>query len=797
MEVRTVQMLKAACCAASLAALLGCGDDGGGPQGPTITAQPADQTVAEGQTATFTVEATGLEPLSYQWRTDGVDIPGATSSSYTTPAVGPTDHGARFDCVVTDANGITTSEAAMLTVVTVMPMITSHPVNQTVAEGETATFTLEVTGVEPLSYQWQRNGADIPGATGPSYATPPVTLADSLARFRCIVTNVNGSAMSDTVTLVVVPPVPEITAQPAGQRITEGATATFIVEAVGAESLSYQWRKDGVNIPGAVNASYTTPPTALADDGARFTCVVSNTHGSAESDAAALTVVPVLTEAYAVVDLATGNITQHNAVPDLLTNDDHKTTRLVLRRIGAGSFQMGDEVGGHDEQELPVHTVNIANDYYLGVFEVTQRQWYEIHGDWPSYHTAEPDKRPVEQVHWDDCQEFLAGLSNRAGRPFRLPTEAEWEYACKAGTSTNYSYGDTPDGAHMWYASNSNTGNGSETHEVGTTEPNPWGLYDMQGNVWEWCRDWYGQDYYSSSPVDDPQGPPSGTARPFRSGSYMVGADKCRSSYRYGSGPSNRFRAGGFRVALYLGSYITSHPQDEGVVVGDKASFSVTATGPGELTYLWRRDGVDISGATGSSYETPPATLDDDGAKFTCVVANTVGSIESEPAVLTVVEEVGELYVRSGRSSLLLFSYGDMIYMGAPYHEFDFRSGEMLAGIVGEPPDGDVSFRKYSSSSVYFIRYYLSTSEEGGVADMGTVELDSIAEAPESGYSWDVTLGGEDVDADWSLLVGRTFCVRTHDGKYYAKMKIVDADESAREITFDWVYLPEGGRMFP
>lgn len=243
----------------------------------------------------------------------------------------------------------------------------------------------------------------------------------------------------------------------------------------------------------------------------------------------------VMGTGYIVVNLSSGEETEHETLPDLLTNDAYKTTHMVLKHIPAGSFQMGDEVGEGSSHELPVHTVNITQGFYMGVFEVTQRQWYEIIGDWPSYFTSNPDNRPVEMVSWYDIENtggFMNTLSTLTSKTYRLPTEAEWEYCCKAGTSTSFSYGNSADGAYMWYEVNSDEGDGNETKEVGTNLPNPWGLYDMHGNVWEWCQDWYNSDYYSISPANDPQGPASDSYRVLRGGDFDKSAFICRTSYR-------------------------------------------------------------------------------------------------------------------------------------------------------------------------------------------------------------------------------------------------------------------------
>ncbi len=287
-------------CSIAAITLTGCGGGGssstGGGRGtaPLITGQPASQTVVVGQTATFTVVATGTAPLSYQWQKNGAAISGATAASYTTPATALADNGSQFIVVVSNTAGSATSNAATLTVSasSTAPAITTQPLNQTVTAGQTATFTVVATGTAPLSYQWQKNGVAISGATAASYTTPATTLADNGSQFIVVVSNTAGSATSNAATLTVsassIPPA--ITTQPLNQTVTAGQTATFTVVATGTAPLSYQWQKNGVAIGGATAASYTTPATTLADNGSQFIVVVSNTAGSATSNAATLTV---------------------------------------------------------------------------------------------------------------------------------------------------------------------------------------------------------------------------------------------------------------------------------------------------------------------------------------------------------------------------------------------------------------------------------------------------------------------------------------------------------------------------
>src|SRR5437763_12550883 len=265
-----------------------------GAAAPSITTQPANQTVTVGQTATFTVVATGTTPLNYQWQKNGTAISRATSASYTTPTTTSADSGAQFVVVVSTSAGSATSNAATLTVnaAATAPSITTQPANQTVTVGQTATFTVVAAGTAPLGYQWQKNGTAISRATSASYTTPATTSADSGAQFVVVVSNSAGSATSNAATLTVsaTAVAPTITTPPANETVTVGQTATFTVVATGTTPLGYQWQKNGTAIRGATSASYTTPATTSTDNGAQFRVVVSNVAGNVTSNAATLTV---------------------------------------------------------------------------------------------------------------------------------------------------------------------------------------------------------------------------------------------------------------------------------------------------------------------------------------------------------------------------------------------------------------------------------------------------------------------------------------------------------------------------
>jgi formylglycine-generating enzyme required for sulfatase activity len=230
--------------------------------------------------------------------------------------------------------------------------------------------------------------------------------------------------------------------------------------------------------------------------------------------------------------------------------------KLVL--IPKGTFMMGSPASeqGRDDDETQ-HEVTISEDYYLGVFEVTQGQYEKVMGTNPSYFPkrvigkSDSSMYPVEKVSWEDAVEFCKKLSDlpeekKAGRVYRLPTEAEWEYACRAGSKSAYSFGadSTSLGDYAWFGENS----GNQTHPVGEKKANAWGLYDMHGNVWEWCSDCWGK--YPKGSVSDPSGPSEGSYRVNRGGCWGIGAADCRSANRSWLDPSIRNYGYGFRVAL-------------------------------------------------------------------------------------------------------------------------------------------------------------------------------------------------------------------------------------------------------
>jgi formylglycine-generating enzyme required for sulfatase activity len=302
-----------------------------------------------------------------------------------------------------------------------------------------------------------------------------------------------------------------------------------------------------------------------------------------------------MTVRYVVVDLSPGPSADTYDV-DYLTDippggwtDEHKSTKLVLRRIEAGSFAMGsptNELGRVSNEDQ--HTVTLTQGFFIGVFPVTQKQWERVMGTWPSYFSNEEfrNTRPVEKVSYDmvrgsgvgaewpagtnvDANSFMGRMRTRSGLHVDLPTEAQWEYAARAGTTTALNTGtnltakgkcpNLAEAGRYWHnggqyvAGYPNRNTDAGTAAVGAYLANNWGFYDFHGNVWEWCLDWYGA--YPGGPVDDPEGPELGEYRVARGGSWdefwTVEASRCRSAYRLTDlHPDSDYYDNGFRIAL-------------------------------------------------------------------------------------------------------------------------------------------------------------------------------------------------------------------------------------------------------
>jgi formylglycine-generating enzyme required for sulfatase activity len=433
------------------------------------------------------------------------------------------------------------------------PVITVQPANETVTAGQTATFSILATG-DALQYQWQKNGVDITGANATAYTTPATSISDSGTIYRCVVWNAGDTVTSNVAVLGVNLTglvVPIIFTQPLNRQVTEGWCESFSIYADGTD-LQYQWQKNGVDISGADTAEYTTPPAALSDNGATYRCVVWNSADTLTSNVAVLTVEAAI------------------------------TPYPCMRFIPAydSSFLMGQT--GIAES---VHQVIFTQNFYMDTTEVTQGQYsalmtaaYAGYTN-PGWSYGSGANYPAYNVNWYDAALYCNARTKNAGSNdtvyiydsitgtpgnkcamyglnihfnsggYRLPTEAEWEYACRAGTTTEYFWGAdvAVAGTFSWHSGNSS----STAHPVAQKMANRFGLYDMAGNEWEWCNDWYGA--YGSGTEVDPVGPVGGSDRVLRGGSWNGSNDHLSSASRYNgiySLPDSRSYDFGFRVVL-------------------------------------------------------------------------------------------------------------------------------------------------------------------------------------------------------------------------------------------------------
>ena len=336
---------------------------------PVITAQPANATVTVGQTATFTVAATGTAPLSYQWTKNGMNV-GTNSATYTTAATASSDNGAKIQVTVSNSKGSAPSSVATLTVnaAGTKPAITTQPVNVTVTVGQTATFTVVATGTAPLTYQWTKNGTNV-GTNSSTYTTAATTSADNGARIQVKVSNSAGSTFSSIVTLTVnaATTKPTITTQPVNTTVSAGNAATFTVAASGTAPLSYQWTKNGANV-GTNSATYTTAATTSSDNGAQIQVTVSNSAGSTPSNTVTLTVTTTLPPPSSANVLTYHNDigrTGQNLNETILTHSNVNSTSF-----GKKAFLTAD--GLVDAEPLYVSNLQIGGAAHNVVFVVTE-----------------------------------------------------------------------------------------------------------------------------------------------------------------------------------------------------------------------------------------------------------------------------------------------------------------------------------------------------------------------------------------------------------------------------------------
>jgi formylglycine-generating enzyme required for sulfatase activity len=553
---------------------------------PTIVLQPVSQTRAVGEAVDLRVQAVGTGLLSYAWKKNGVPVlnlggvSGANASTLSFASVQPSQAG-NYSVVVSNAFGMVTSAVATLSikVAGVAPAIVAQPQPVTVPAGQMAVFTVVATGTEPLGYQWQRNGINLPGANASTLTINQPQAVDA-GDYRVVVSNAAGSVTSSIAKLIV-----------EGSQTTSRASAVAVIRGGLVSSVTVTDGGGGyVSEPSvSLNGGGGTGATAKAFiENGRVVAIVVLNSGSGYTGTPTVTIdapskslglkielIPKLTVEgpvgqSALVEWAGDLMGPWTAWSNVVVGTEGTvlvdlapgaTGRFYRAKVDAkptgpdgfvwippGTFVMGSPASEANRSTNEVqHTVTLTQGFWMSDHETTQAEYQIVTGSNPSLDKG--PNIPATVVTWEAALLYCQKLTEReraAGRittqqAYRLPTEAEWEYAARAGTTGPY-YGDL-DGI-AWYSGNRS----NRVHSVKEKVPNAWGLYDMLGNVAEWCSDWYG-DYSIGSTVD-PTGPISGTSRVIRGGATTRYAGAARSAARNSWNPATSFLDIGFRPIL-------------------------------------------------------------------------------------------------------------------------------------------------------------------------------------------------------------------------------------------------------
>ncbi|MDC0713634.1 discoidin domain-containing protein [Stigmatella sp. ncwal1] len=600
---------------------------------PTIILQPASTAVTSGQSATFTVTATGTAPMTFQWFRNGTAISGATAANYVTPATTSADNNAQFTVRLTNSLGSATSSAASLTVVAPAAVaITTPPASRTAYVGQTATFSVTATGSPTLTYQWRKNGTAIAGATAATYTTPVLTAADNGASYSVVVTNPVNSMTSAAAILTVNPAVaPTLTQQPTSVSVRANDPVSFSVMASGTSPFTYQWQFNGANITGANGSTYTIAQAQNGDAG-KYTVVVSNAAGSVTSAAATLTIAPPGTN-LALRQPTTGSSTQGGGLEATYATDGDLTTRWASAgaidpswlQVDLGTVKALNTVVLYWEAAYATqYQIQYSNDgqaWYLAAsntngqggvetvsFPTVQGRYVRMYGQ---------ARATTYGYSLYELQVYNVPQCGGAGERFTVLSSAlvkdnqsglTWQRAQTTYADQGAQY--TQAIAQAYCASQSmRLPTQAEALGIGGVNsaacafPLPW-------STW-------------SSTAD----PSDATRAAFVS---YTGLSTWQVANNY---PGGVVCTSGSTVAAPT---ITTQPTSKTVAVGQTATFSVAASGSGTLTYQWRKNGATIAGATATSYTTPTTTVADSGAQFTVVVTNAGGGVISNAATLTV-----------------------------------------------------------------------------------------------------------------------------------------------------------------
>ncbi len=587
----------------------------------------------------------------------------------------------------------------------VAPSISAHPSNQSVAVGGTATFSVGATGTSPLSYQWQKNNSDIGGATGASYTTPAVVAGDNGATFRCVVTNPYGAATSNSATLTVGTTTgPSITTQPGDQTVQVGQTATFSVVASGTPPLSYQWQKNNVDVGGALSASYTTPATTMADSGALFRCVVTNTSGSTNSNAARLTVIG-----------STSPVITRNPVDQLVGVGQPATFTVGASGAGQLTYQWqknSADINGATGVSYTTPATAPADSGSLYRCVVTN-SFGSANSTNGMLKVTTGSVSLLSNSGFEQGTDSWAFFTNGAGVYSVVPAGPNNPHAARISISQEgsnvqlYQSGLTLEaGAEYLFFFRGYSSSGHDVSASVQKHGTPFSSYGLPGQVFNLDTAWKDlSTQFTASGF-------TGVATDARVMFYLAPYDSASDNFYFDD-----------IVLTKLSSVappgFTSHPANVLVSPGMTTIFRVVASGTPPFSYQWQKNNADVVGATGPDYTTPVATIGDNGAVFKCIVKNPVGNSTSNTAILTV-STTGVEGTREIPSSFALdqnypnpFNPSTTIRYALPARSFVLLTihntlGQQIATLVQKEQDGGFHEVRFDAegltSGVYFYR---------------------------------------------------------------------------------------------
>jgi hypothetical protein len=700
---------------------------------PMITSQPTNQTVCAGSPATFSVTATGTG-LSYQWRKGGVAIGGASSSSFTIPSATAGDAGS-YDVVITGSCGTITSNAASLTV-NATTAITAQPANQSSCLGGSVSFSVAATG-SGLTYQWRKGGVAISGATAATYNIASVAAGDA-GSYDVVVTGACGTVTSGAATLTINAST-NINTQPANQTACVGGSATFTVAASGSGTLTYQWRKGGVAIPGATAASFTINPVAAGDAGS-YDVVVSSSCGTVTSSAATLTVNPA---------------TAITAQPAGQTICDGSPVTFNVTATGAGlSYQWrknGAAIGGATASSFSIASASAGD---AGSYDVVVTGACGTVTSSAATLTVNPattiSSQPANQTVCAGSSATFSVTAAGSGLSYQWRKNGA---AISGATSNSFSIAAAAAGDAGSYDVVVTGSCGTVTSSAATLTVNAATAISAQPTNQTVCE--------SSPATFSVTATGAGLSYQWRkNGSNIAGATS--SSYNIAAATSAN--AGSYDVVITSScgtltsqaatltvnpaTMITTQPANQSASAGQSVTFSVTASGA-SLTYQWRKNGAAISGATASSYTIASVAAGDAG-NYDVVVTGSCGAVTSSVAALTISSGCATPVVSiTGPASGSIYAVGTPVNFTGAFT--DASGGTHSAtwsfdtitypGVVNEAAGTVSASYSFTQAGVYQVRLTVSNScgQQGSATTIGELSAMVVVYDPDGGF---VTGGG-------------------------------------------------------